>query len=63
MHAITYLLKLQIDFVILDGHGQAYPGIPKEDFEIYISEKLLEFQSWLVDSLAYSDHFTRCIDF
>ena len=52
MHAITYLLKLQIDFVILDGHGQAYPGIPKEDFEIYISEKLLEFQSWLVDSLA-----------
>ena len=24
----TYLLKLQIDDVILDGHGQAYPGKP-----------------------------------
>ena len=24
VHATSYLLKLQIDRVILDGHGQAY---------------------------------------
>ena len=32
VHTISYLLKLQIDYVILDGHGQAYPGMPKEGF-------------------------------
>ena len=36
MHAISYLLKLQIDHVILDGHGQACPGMSKEAFETYI---------------------------
>ena len=25
MYAISYLLKQQIDHVVLDGHGQAYP--------------------------------------
>ena len=35
MHADTYLLKLQIDYVILDGHGEG-PGIPKENFETYL---------------------------
>ena len=28
LHAVKYLLKLQIDDVILDGHGQACPGMP-----------------------------------
>ena len=49
MHAISYLLKLQIDHVILDGHVEAYPGIPKEAFETDISQKLLEFHSWFLD--------------
>ena len=48
-HATSCLLKVKIDHVILDGHGQAYPGMPKEAFEIYISQKLLEFQSWFLD--------------
>ena len=30
LHAGTYLLKLQIDDVILGGHVQIYPGMPKE---------------------------------
>ena len=29
MHAVTYLLKLQID-MILGERGQACPGMPKE---------------------------------
>ena len=50
MDAISYLLKLQTDQVILDGHDQACPGMPKEVFETYISEKLLEFQTWFLGS-------------
>ena len=34
----VYLLKLQIDYVILDG--QACPGMPKEAFETYISKTI-----------------------
>ena len=30
LHAGIYLLKLQIDDVILGGCGQACPGMPKE---------------------------------
>ena len=41
MHAISYLLNLQIDHEILDGHGQACPSMSKEAFETYISQKLL----------------------
>ena len=33
MHATS--LKLQIDHVILDGHGEACPDISKEAFETY----------------------------
>ena len=33
MHAISFLLKLQIDHVILDQHGQACSGMPKKAFE------------------------------
>ena len=29
MYVCTYLLKLQIDGAIIGGHGQAFPGIPK----------------------------------
>ena len=42
VHELSYLLKLQIDHVILDGHG---PGMPKKAFETCISKKMLEFQS------------------
>ena len=42
---MQFHIKLQIDQIILDGHGQVCPGIPKEAFETYISQKLLEFQS------------------
>ena len=45
MHAISYLLKLQIDHLTLDGHGQTCLDMSKEAFETYISQKLLEFQS------------------
>ena len=30
LHAGKYLLKLQLNEVILGGHGQACPGTPKE---------------------------------
>ena len=30
LHAGTYLLKLQIDDLILGGRVQVYPGMPKE---------------------------------
>ena len=30
---MSYLLKQQIDHVILDVHGQACPDMPKEAFE------------------------------
>ena len=36
MHATSHLLKLQTNHVILDGHSQAYPGMPKKAFEIYL---------------------------
>ena len=39
MHAGTYLLTLQIDDVILDGCGQACPGMPKETIKILRSQK------------------------
>ena len=45
MHATSYLLKLQIDHVVLDGHGQAYLCMPKEAFETYIYQTLLESES------------------
>ena len=50
MHAPLYQLKLQIDHVIVDGHGQACPDMLKEAFETYIIQKLLEFQSWFLDT-------------
>ena len=31
-----------MDHVMLDGNGQACPGMPKETFETYASRKLLE---------------------
>ena len=38
-HALAYLLKLQIDHVVLDWHGL---GWPKEAFKTYISRKLFQ---------------------
>ena len=42
LHAGTYLLKLQIDHMILGGCIQACPDIPKEAIEILRSQKLKE---------------------
>ena len=33
LHTGTYMLKLQIDGVVLGGHGKACPGMPKEAIE------------------------------
>ena len=55
VHATSYLLKLQIDRVILDGHCQACLVIPKETFETYIVSCnlfLFCFAPFLVYSLA-----------
>ena len=40
LHAGTYLLKLHIDYVILGGHGQASPDMPKEAIKTLRSQKL-----------------------
>ena len=42
LHAVIYLLKLQIADVILGGCGQVCPDIPNEAFKISISQKLME---------------------
>ena len=36
MNAVSYLLKIQINHIVLDA--QTCPGIPKEAFETYISQ-------------------------
>ena len=66
MHAISYLLKLQIDLTVLGGHVQACPNMLKEACEtyIYISQKLLSFKvDFGHQPSGKSDHFTLCIDF
>ena len=40
LHVGTYLLKLQIDDVILDGHVQACLAIPKGAIKMLRSQKL-----------------------
>ena len=42
LHAGTYLLKLQIDDVILHKWGQACSGTPKEAFKTLRSQELKE---------------------
>ena len=42
LYAGTYLLKLQIDDVILGGHSQACPGMAKEAIKTLIFQKLKE---------------------
>ena len=39
VQCLKNLLKLQTDHVILDGHGEACPGMPKESFVTYIFQK------------------------
>ena len=39
VQCLKNLLKLQIDHVILDGHGEACLGMPKEGFVTYIFQK------------------------
>ena len=39
LQAGTYLLKLQIDNVIVGGCGQACPGMPKEAIKTFRSQK------------------------
>ena len=38
LHAGTYLLKLQVDDVILHKWGQPCPGMPKEDIKTLRSQ-------------------------
>ena len=38
MHAVTYLLKLQIDYVILVRPGQICLGMPKQAIKTLISK-------------------------
>ena len=42
MHVVTYLLKLQIDDVVIVGHVQASPDMPKEAIKTLRSQKLKE---------------------
>ena len=42
MHAGAYLLKPQIGELILGGHGQTSPDMPKEAIKTLRSEKLKE---------------------
>ena len=64
MHAALYLLRLQIDHVVLDGHGQACPDMPKDAFETYTS-KTVGVPELLLGHLPLGegDHFTLYIDF
>ena len=45
LHPDTYLLILKINDVILDGRGQAWPGMPKEAIKTLRSQKLNEVQN------------------
>ena len=45
LHAGTYLLKLQVDHVILGGRGQACLGIPKGAIKTLRSQKIKEVLS------------------
>ena len=57
MHATSYLLKLQIDHVVLDGHGQAYQGMPKEAFETYIYIKhCWKVKVEMIFAMTFNDH-------
>ena len=42
MHAASYLLKLSVNYLSLDGCGQACPDICKKAFKTLISQKLIE---------------------
>ena len=42
LHAGTYLLKIQIDDVVLGGRGQAYPCMLREAIKTLRSQKLKE---------------------
>ena len=46
LHASTYLLKLEIDNVILDGHAQACHGMLKDGIKTLRSQKLKKVWSW-----------------
>ena len=47
VHIYIYILKLQIDDVILHDWGQACPGIPKEAINTLQSQKLLRACSFI----------------
>ena len=45
LHAGTYLLKLQVDHMILGGQGQTCLGIPKVAIKTLRSQKIKEVLS------------------
>ena len=54
MHGTSYLLKLQIYHVILDEYVQVCPGMPKEVFETYISQKTVGVSKFVQDTFCSS---------
>ena len=65
MHAISHLLKLQIDHVILDRHGQACLGMPKGALQkLYISKTFgvpnLIFRPLLLGEKGFYEISTHC---
>ena len=54
MHASSYILKLQIDDVILDGCGQACPGILREAIKTW--RRSIQLQLFLRSSFRLARH-------
>lgn len=54
MHATSYILKLQIDDVILGGCGQACPGIPREAIKTWRGS--IQLQLFLRSSFRLANH-------
>ena len=53
MHAGTYLLKLQIDNMIVGGCGQACPDMPKETVKTLRSQKQKKCEVDFVHAASY----------
>ena len=53
MHAGTYLLKLQIDNMIVGGCGQACPDMPKEAVKTLRSQKQKKCEVDFVHAASY----------
>ena len=47
VQCLKNLLKLQIDHVILNGHGEACPSMPKEGFKLKYFKKRLSLKIFI----------------